>query len=194
MRARAILKRIRLNDLDTAQIRELMITEGIGVDCSGLAGRILDALVKERVGKSIAQCLQPVQINGHSPLRRIIFRFRPLQNIDVLTLTSEMNCISVTLSDLRPGDLIRTRGGKHVLLITEIERHDNRIMSFAYVHSSGQFGDQSGVREGKVVITNVDGNLGDQDWQEVWEGRKPALEGWREEREKNGIHRLRALI
>jgi hypothetical protein len=81
-----------------------------------------------------------------------------------------------------------------VLLTARTER-DGRggLISFSYVHSSQAFGDESGVREGMVTIIDPQLPLERQEWGEVWRERRPTLEGWMEQRELNGIFRLKAL-
>lgn len=201
-RAEAIAHRLIIDEMNAADIRSFMIERGIGVDCSGFAARVLNACTHEKFSKPVVHCLQPLE---KSFWRRFIFRMRPFQNINVLTLTSPENSVPVALSDIQPGDLVRTRGGKHVLLVESVERdckegsfvgaiHELPLRGFTYVHSSGQFGEDSGVREGNVVITEPSKDLSVQEWQEVWKGKVPSRDGWMEEREKNGIFRLKALM
>ena len=188
--ARALMQRVQIDLMNAEDVRNFMISQGVGVDCSGLAAHVLNAYSLEKSGKPIEYRLRPSAV---SFWRKILFQFRPFQNINVLTLTSPENSVPVALDEIKPGDLMRTRGGKHVLVVSEAERENGKLISFCYVHSSGQFGEDSGAREGKVVITDSSKDLGDQEWKEGWHGRIPAREGWREEREKNGIFRLKAI-
>jgi len=186
----ALIKKIDLAKLSGNEIRQLMVDERIGIDCSGLVSHILDPWVKEASHTTLGQSLLRTQ---YSLKRKLLLHFRPFQNIDVTLLTSLENAHGVLLTDIKPGDLIRTRGGKHVLLIYEVEKDQERIISFSFVHSSDRFGDNSGIQRGKVLFTNSRGELHEQQWQESLPDQKPALEGWLEEREKNGIFRLKCV-
>lgn len=189
--AKAAMMRISLSEFNADQIRAFMIREGIGIDCSGFVVRVLDPWITHRSGRSISSVLSAVSAKLW---KRILYRFRPFHNIDVRMLTDLRNCRTVAWQDMKPGDLIRTRGGKHVLLVSAIERNSNHeLTSFIYVHSSQAFGSESGVREGTVVITHPHALLEQQEWQEVWDGSRPTQEGWNEERERNGIFRLKVF-
>ena len=181
---------INFDPLIPALIREFMMREGIGIDCSGFAARVMDCLVRATTGQSFTQAIKPMGYGW----RKIVYHFRPFQNTNVLTLTSPVNSNPAALPTLQPGDLIRTRGGNHVLLVTDVVRDTGGcIQDFRYAHSSGQFGEESGVRTGEVTITNPQEDLAHQEWKEVWNGTIPSREGWEENHEKNGIFRLRVL-
>ena len=190
--ARAAVHGKGMRNASASEIRAFMKREGIGIDCSGFAARALDPYVRERTGNSLGGVL----ISGaHSWWRKLLFRIRPFHNTDVMTLTDEKNCIPVSLREVRPGDLIRTRGGKHVLLVSQIERSsEGALLSLTYVHSSEAFGEESGVREGKIVIRAPQAGLEAQEWQEAWQGSLPSREGWMEQREHNGIFRLKSIM
>ncbi len=187
LKSRALIKKIDLAKLSGDEIRQLMIDERIGIDCSGLVSHILDPWVKEIFHTTLGRSLLRTQ---HSLKRKLLLRLRPFQNIDVTLLTSPENARSVLLTDIRPGDLIRTRGGRHVLLIYEVEKDTENLISFSFIHSSDRFSGASGLQRGKVTISKPEGSLHEQLWQESLPDRKPAYEGWLEEREKNGIFRL----
>jgi len=191
-KARALERRVLFDQLTADGVRSFMIKEGIGIDCSGFAARVLDLLLRDRLSRSIADVITPA---ANSWWRAFLFRFRPFQNIDVRTLTDTRNAQMIPLSSLAPGDLIRTRGGNHVLLVTETERDEQGVLqSFRYWHSSGQFGDDSGIREGRVIISDPAKDLAEQEWKELWQGKAISRDGWMEERGKNGLFRLKALI
>ena len=190
--ARAQVRGRGLSGASGNELRSFMTREGIGVDCSGFVARVMDPYVREKSGKPLGRALRS---RARTRWKRVLFSVRPFHNTDVMTLTDEKNCASVSLSELRPGDLIRTRGGKHVLLVSQTERNEQGALSaFTYVHSSEAFGDESGVREGTIVIRAPDDTLEAQDWQEVWQERTPAREGWLEKRENNGIFRLKSIM
>ena len=190
LKLRALIKKIDLAKLSREEIRQLMTDERIGIDCSGLVSHILDPWVKETSHSALGRSLLRTQ---RSLKRKLLLRFRPFQNIDVTLLTSPENAQSVMLTDVKPGDLIRTRGGKHVLLIDEVEKDMENLISFSFIHSSDRFGNASGVQRGRVVILKPEASLYEQHWQESLPDQKPAYEGWLEEREENGILRLNAI-
>ncbi|MEW6610318.1 MAG: hypothetical protein AB1352_01655 [Patescibacteria group bacterium] len=193
VRMRALQLRLDFGRLTAEEMRKFMIKENIGIDCSGLVAHALDPCVREKTGKSLGNVLAR---GVNSLKRKLLLRFRPFSNIDVSILTAPTQSAAVSLADIAPGDLIRTRGGKHVLLVEKTERNDANILTaFTFVHSTGRFFDlDSGFRREKIVITNPTADLADQEWQFIWQRRQPTQEGWREERERNGIFRLKVLM
>lgn len=191
----AQLKGIDLNKMDTNQIREFMITCNIGIDCSGFFAYVYNNWLRSQGKKRLITYLSFNSNNFFSKLKR---KFRPIQNIGANTLTGEKNAKKITdLNNIKPGDMIRSKGRQknshHILLITRVVLHNDIIEEFEYVHSAKYYDDENGVKFGKVKITNPNGELKDQNWLEVKDGRNYTYEGLMNQYEDNGIRRLKNI-
>lgn len=177
------------------EIRKFMLKMHIGIECSGFVSNVLDKYLFSTRKKHLINYLQFTDQSFRARLRRFL---RPIENINANTLTSELNCKKITnLNDIRPGDLIRSKGKQsnshHVGLITDVDKEDGVIIRFGYVNSNENYEDENGVRYGEVVITNPNGELKDQQWNDIMNGRNYFLEGLMVDYEDNGIRRLLAL-
>jgi hypothetical protein len=146
-----------------AQIRKFMIIHKLGIDCSGLVAWISHALSLQHTGKAL---WNHIQFKGH-PLRVFVVKnLRPVENISARLLTGETNAHTIhELSEVRPGDIIRSLNGNHVLLITEVGfNQDDVPVYLTYVNSTEYAGQKYGVRFGTVDITKPNGHILDQEW------------------------------
>ncbi len=153
----AKLARIRIQDLSTDKLKEFLVEQDLGVDCSGFAYHVLNAYSQEKNGKSIQSYIKTKRegISG-----RLIAKLRPAENIGAATLADDRNSVEIPVAELRPADLIIFLGtGKdglynHVLLVTGIERDgDTTRISYAHSYSwpsDGVYG--HGVREGDILV------------------------------------------
>lgn len=103
----------------------------IGIDCSGLAYHLLNYLYHQLYHSSIRPHL--VGSQGKTGPRRLSAHL----------LTSPPNAQPISPNRLQPGDLIRMRNGKHVLVV--YKKAKNKIY---YIHSSPQ---SRGVRLGSFT-------------------------------------------
>ena len=63
-----------------------------------------------------------------NPLRFFLSRIRQIENISVIKLTSSEHADRVEdFHGVEPGDLIRTWSGKHVLLVTEVNKQESQV-------------------------------------------------------------------
>lgn len=190
------LKGANFETMSEDQIKEFLMTKGIGVDCSGFAVHLMNAWYKEKTGRTIWSKLKPLH---QSVIWKLRYTLRPAENMGAEILTDDDNALTVELNDLRPGDLIRSKAkknnGHHVMLVSETTRDDSgNLISFKYIHSSPYFGKENGIREGEIKITDISKPLQDQDWLEADEnGVKHTLEGYMVNVEDNGPRRLRCL-
>ena len=189
----AHLKNFDLNNASPDQIRKFMLERDIGIDCSGFVAQVLNAwLESDHKGK----LMQYLKFSDGSLVSRLRRTLRQVENIGAESLTSEANCTIVTnLNDIRPGDLVRLKGKEknshHVLLISTVTLEDDRVLEFEYVNSTQEYGNSNGARSGRVIVTNPDGDLKDQQWLDNDEsGRNWIYNGLLKDYSDNGIRRL----
>lgn len=133
------------NALSAENIRKLAKREKVGIDCSGLAYRILDELLKS--------------LHQRKSMDEIFSGGINKTNVKRLTdskLTLEINHIN----DILPGDLIKMMGGRHVLLVL---KNDGKTIE--YIHSSKSTEIQ-GVHLGSITILSPPDGLEKQEWLE----------------------------
>lgn len=145
------------------KIKEFMIKNEIGIDCSGLAAWILNELVKEKVSKPIWKSLSFKML---SPMAQVKRHLRPIENVSVKVLTDMNNSIVVKrLLDIRVGDIIRVLNGHHILIVTIVEYDEKSNLSqFSFINSTMHLSEYYGIRKGLVQVTHKDKYLVDQKW------------------------------
>lgn len=178
---------LQLNSISKIQIRNFMEEHGIGIDCSGFVVWILNELFKEKYRKPIWEL---IEIKSGNLIRKLLVKLRPVSNISVRVLVN--NSVPIQkVSDIRPGDLIITWEGQHVLLVSKVKYdQENNPIYFEYVNSTWWYGGSNGVGKGKVTITKQDGDLKSQDWDDFLPGKNWTYEGVKN---KGTIFRLSAL-
>jgi len=191
----AKLRGYNLKEKSGDEIRKFMQAQGLGIDCSGFVIHVYNEWTKKKLGKPIAHYLSHKILKGL--WGKALYSLKYAQLTNALMLTSKYNTNKVNLKDIEPGDLIRLRGarrGDHILLISQVEYDDSTGLpiAFTYTHAAEHYGEASGVKQGQVVITNLETELKDQNWQEIDEnGRNWTLEGLLKEYEDNGIRRFK---
>ncbi|MCA9383236.1 hypothetical protein KC909_02620 [Candidatus Dojkabacteria bacterium] len=193
MKVFAQLKGFDLSKASEKDIREFMLANNVGIDCSGYVVYILNNWLRSQGKKKLNNYLVFKSNNFLSKLKRML---RSVQNMGANTLTNESNTIKVeNLNEIRPGDLIRAKGKQrnshHVALIIEVVIEDEVIKEFTYTHSHRYYEEDNGVRIGKVKISNPNGELKDQEWLEIKDGRNWMYEDLMVEYEDNGVRRLK---
>jgi hypothetical protein len=174
---------------DSAKLRSFLLACGIGVDCSGFAAWILNAVTEDVLGRPIWKCLKFPGLR-----RNLISKLRPIENISARLLTGELNAEPLPdLSQIKPGDLIRAASWHHVLVITEVGLNESGAASyFQYAQSSCMYGDEGGVRTGHAIIKKPQGSLLEQQWFDGYE-RSVIEELIAEGKDDSRIVRLKAL-
>ncbi len=144
------------------EIRDFMIRNKLGIDCSGLVAWTAHALVRRHTNRSL---WRSIKYKGH-PLRAAVIRhMRPVENLSARLLTDEINANVVRdLHSVKPGDIIRTLNGGHVLIITEVHHKQGAPSRFRYANSTQYDGTEYGVRYGAIDITKPQGHILDQTW------------------------------
>lgn len=190
----AKLRGVNLAKVTPEEIREFQQKQGIGIDCSGYVMHILNALAK-------AQDKQLYKLMSKKHLKTFwgyfTWPFKYIANTGAISITDESNSTNVPLRDIRPGDLIRLRGAKrgdHILLVSEVEYDDttNQPIKFKYTHSTPHYDELNGIKEAEVIITDLNGELKDQNWTESHtNGKNYTYMGLMKEYEDNGLRRLK---
>lgn len=172
---------------NSSDIRKQMIENGLGIDCSGFIYNVFDFATKTYLQKNLSDFLPKL---GFFDLRKKVARkVKPQNTISSNEFTSAP--FATMLEDaftVRPGDLIRTKNGKHVLLVYRVETGDNLIKIY-FVHST-RFYENNGMHRGFIEL-NKGQALEQGKWSDESESISPdpTYTGYREIMNKNGIFR-----
>jgi len=144
------------------EIRDFMIGHKLGIDCSGLVAWLTHELTRQQERGPL---WRHIRYQGH-PLRVAIIRhIRPVENLSARLLTDTVNAHTIqALSEVRPGDIIRSLNGNHVLLVTEVGYKNGIPAHFKYVNSTEYGGVKYGVRYGRINIVKPDEHILEQTW------------------------------
>lgn len=180
-------RKVSIEDMTPKEIRDFMEKRNIGIDCSGFIVHVLAAQ-----NPAILKMFSKRSFWKH-PLRFLIVKLRPVENTSVKVLTSaEYSERVLDINAIAPGDLIRTRNGHHILLVTEVETEGNAVVRIIYTHSTSFYGTEHGIRTGNILITNIHKPLEEQDWDEIAEdGRNYTKEGYIEGGVDSGVFRIK---
>jgi hypothetical protein len=188
----AQLRGFKLQDETPESIKKFMETQGIGIDCSGYISHILDYILKKKTGKGLYSHIEYRRPFFYSWLINLL---RPIEHSSAHLLTCPLNADIIDYKFVEPGDLIRLKGlkfGDHIALVIETERDDKNkhLKSITYTHSTNHFDKESGVRIGKIIITDLKQPLEKQNWTEIDnKGTCPTLKQYTNKMEDNGIAR-----
>ena len=162
-----------------ASLKNFLVDNDIGIDCSGFAYYVLSTESLARGKGALNRHLAfPFSKGIIGTLRA---KFRPAENADVRTFASDKNSHTVKLGDVAPGDIITMLGDAnrnaaatttvrdHILVVTQVEYQNFIPTTIHYVNSvawptDGEYG--HGVRDGVIVITDINKPLTSQDWTE----------------------------
>ncbi|MCA9382431.1 hypothetical protein KC660_03430 [Candidatus Dojkabacteria bacterium] len=190
---------LRIDKMHEDEIRSFMQKRHIGIDCSGFVVHILDAYTLDKEKKHLWKFIRKEVSN---PYQKIRYMLRPVENIGVADLTSEINSIKLQrITDIRPYDLIKTSAlkqeeGLHVLMVTEVEKDSSgKTVSFKYTNSNRYYGEGNGIRFGTVIITDPISSLQAQRWLDDNDesGRNFVFDCIKKDFSKNGVYRLNFL-
>lgn len=134
--------------LNAISIQKFAKRNRIGIDCSGLAYRILEELILLGYANKIINNLNEFYLLGINKT-----------NADIMTSNTYCKPIS-DICDSKLGDLIRINDGKHVAVI--IGRSNGQI---EYIHSHDKTEEQ-GVHKGIIKILYPNHTLENQMWIE----------------------------
>ena len=117
-------QKISLDKLTLLQIRRFMKKNRIGIDCSGLAYWLLDALDREKGGDGLEDDIPNAQ-------GRFLIR------ADVRMLTNDKVSAPIKkIPKIQVGDMIKLHKGKHIAVIIRIKKVRYAIKELIYAHSS----------------------------------------------------------
>lgn len=148
-----------------AQIKSFMITQGIGVDCSGFVYNVINSyLLKAGLLGLDSQILRFGGLKGK--VERRILSWNRVRRASADTLTNHLNTVAIKkVSELKSGDLIRLSPldwtGKHVLVVVEVT--ESYIF---YAHSSANT-EQDGPHISWIKILDANEGLEKQEWLEL---------------------------
>jgi len=187
------LKGVDLYKLSAEEIRQFMIDNHIGIDCSGLVVHTYNFWLKNE-GKS--PLINYLKFKNNSPFQRLKRVLRPVEQIGANTLTNSDNTIPIkNINEIRPGDFIRSKGlrknSHHIMIISEVTSVNNRVTEIEYIHSIRGYNEENGLRFGKIIISDPSLELYKQTWTEIKDGRNWAYEGYINQLEDNGVRRLK---
>ena len=171
--------KINLSVLTNEQLKQFLVNNNIGLDCSALVYYVLDAELQARGLGPLKKWLKfPFAKN---PLRKLLAQLRPVENVGVNTFAHDSNSHAVSLSEIQPGDIIillntgQQHNLNHILLVHEV--NDLTVPSFSkeglggvhYTHSfkwrtEGKY--NHGVRQGIITIIDPTKPLVNQIWEE----------------------------
>lgn len=127
--------KIELSNISEKELYALMSQHNIGIDCSGLAVRVLRAHFKEEKNIDIVKKIKIVSF-WKKPWRYLIAKMRPIENISVRTLSRKENSFVIeNLSKVLPGDFIVRKDLRHVYIIAKIEKQEKQINKITFIHA-----------------------------------------------------------
>lgn len=187
----AKLRGYDMNGKSGKEIRNFMVEQGLGIDCSGYVAHIYNHYLHIS-GKGTLW--SKLKYPNRGIYRNIIRMLRPAENAGADILTGSDNTYVIDLKEIEPGDLIRMKGikgGHHLVLVYSVKYSSKGLpISFIYTHSISRYGDQNGVRFGEVVVRDPYGELKDQEWLEKGEdGVCWTLKELETNYEDNGLRR-----
>lgn len=186
-KAKDIFSHIDLVNKDENFIRSEMSHNDLGIDCSGLVYQILNTWLRDISKKSELKDYLP-KSRTFNPRRIISRMIKPQSSVSADMFTSSPISKKIDLKDVQPGDLIRTRGGKHILFVTEVEYNDTIPTKITFVQSASLY-KRTGVRYGSVeLIKKMD--LACSIWSDANpEEENHTYKGYRTLMDNNGIFR-----
>lgn len=153
--------RTAVASLPADKLKEFLVDNGLGVDCSGFAYHVLEAALLERSGKRLSR-----QIKTHRTgiVGKFLARLRPAENAGVATFADESNSFEIEAAEAVPGDIVVFLGtGKdktynHILVIAETEgTKDGLVIRYAHSYAWPSDGKYShGAREGEISLSADD--------------------------------------
>lgn len=175
----AIREGFDLSKMSAQEILSFMRKKRIGVDCSGFVFWMLDSFDKEKGGNGIIDDIPG--ISGKFPASRA--------NVETLT-RKEISIPVEKVKNIKLGDMIRLRAGRHIAIITAITRNkEGKIVEIEYAHSS-LFSREKGVHKNIIKIFDEEKDIGFQDWLEQAE----KLESYKKHylpQKGDGVRRLK---
>ncbi|MHB8443235.1 MAG: hypothetical protein ACYDAS_02625 [Patescibacteria group bacterium] len=170
---------------------DILKKHNIGIDCSGFITYILDSRVEKKFNTHIWTIIKKRSMN---PMRMLAYKIKPTTSkMNAHTLTNNINTIKIsTIKDVKPGDLIKINGGRHIAIISQVEYKQNKkselkVSKIKYWHST----EGIGVCEGEIKIKDENRGLGAQEWIKIPNAKYQTYSLYRKKINSNGIRRLK---
>lgn len=173
-------------------IRKEMEKLGIGIDCSGLVYQIYNKWLRDIEQRGELKNFLP-KISSINPRKLLSRVLKPESSVSADMFTSEPISKKVEVKEVRPGNLIRTRGGKHLLFITEVHYKNSIPAKITFVNSTTYY-QRNGIRFGEIIL-NESLDLANAEWNDndPAEEVNYAYKGYRELMAGNGVFRPQFL-
>ncbi len=165
----ALKEKVDLKSLDAEGLKKFLVDHKLGIDCSGFVYYVLDAELRARNMGALKKHLRfPDRM---SLLRKLIAKFRPVENTDVGVLVEDTNSAIVSLDRARAGDIITMRGigqaqdRDHVLLVSAV---DASAIHYAHAFQWSTDGKYlHGIKKGRIEILDPKKSLLEERWVEA---------------------------
>ncbi len=166
--------KINLQKLSNESLKKFLVDNNIGVDCSAFVYYTINAELLSQNKKPLRNLIKFSL--AKNPLRKLLTKLRPAENVGVNTLSHQSNSHEIELNDIKPGDMIimlatgLQHNLGHVLLIHRVEYNEQNIpVKISYSHSfkwtsDGKYG--TGIKQGTIEINNSKNNILEQEWEE----------------------------
>jgi hypothetical protein len=161
----------------------------VGIDCSGFVSYILEELALKNKDKHIWEIIHnttknPIKIFYSHKIRPISSKM----NADILT--NDINSITIKkINDIKPGDLIRMNGGKHIAIISEVHYNKKNVSKIIYWQST----ENIGACESEIIIKDPNKELKDQLWNKIKGSKYDTLSLYKKKINSNGVKRLKLI-
>lgn len=190
---------VAVQSLNNDALKKILTEHNLGIDCSGYAYYVLDAMSQETGNGRLNKHLN--LLSKKSPIAKMRAYLRPVGSVNVKVFASDLNSRVIALKDIQPGDIITMMSTgederNHILIVTAIHCDGPTLKSFDYTHAiaypeDGRYG--TGVKEGVIMITAPDQSILAQSWTEsgTADGAKRILE--RAQNSTTEVRRLKWL-
>ncbi|MEK7596641.1 MAG: hypothetical protein AAB450_00820 [Patescibacteria group bacterium] len=156
--------RVKTSGLPAGKLKEFLIKNDLGIDCSGFAYHVLNTLCQEKTGKKLQSFVKPLRAGF---IGALLGRLRPAENIGVIAFADRKNSSAIKISEAGPGDIIiflgtgKDKNYNHILVITAVDRTNSDTLAtrISYAHSYAWPSDGvvgHGVREGEILVRGED--------------------------------------
>lgn len=184
------ISKLQKNNQSNESIQLLLVKNNIGIDCSGFISHLYNAYTMVKYKKPIWNFFSRPSTN---PFQLLLFKIQPIvSKLNAATLTSDLNTKTIQkVKDIRPLDLIKFSGGRHVGLIYQIFQNGGKVERIDYIHAT----EGTGITKNTIRIIDEEKNIFAQEWEGKTKGAKYEPEYlMRYTINKNGIRRPNFLI
>lgn len=123
-----------LNKASVEEIRNFMMKNKLGIDCSGFAYRVLNQLAEKTKKKPLTS-----------------FGFPHVGRANVAKLTDPKFTKEISLQEIKPGDLLKMNSAGDILHCLVITKREGNVVK--YIHSSSVT-KPNGVHQSEMIINN----------------------------------------